>query len=166
MDKILACKVLKNHGLHGSLKIKVLIENWDLYWNKIIDQNNNPLAITSSKIFDSKHNYYLINIKGVNKIEDGLKFIGHEWYIKTEDLKKEEPQCFYYYKLMGLPVEDIHGNTIGVVEDIDHIGGGDVLVIKLNIEKIVYLPFDIYMFPTIEKDKIIISKEGLDYIFN
>ena len=78
MDKILACKILKTHGIHGVLKIKVFIENWDLYWNKIINVNNMPMEILESKIFDKKHNYFLIKLKDVSRLEDAITFLGKE----------------------------------------------------------------------------------------
>jgi 16S rRNA processing protein RimM len=166
MDKILACKILKTHGIHGVLKIKVFIENWDLYWNKIINLNNMPMDIMESKLFDKKHNYFLIKLKDVSRLEEAITFLGKEGYLATENLIPEQDESFYYYKLINLPVKDIQGNCIGTVEDIDNIGEGDVLVIRLNINKIVYLPFDLNTFPQVEKDQIIISQDGLNYIFD
>ena len=165
MDKILACTVLKTHGIHGELKIKVLLEDWDLYYTKIIDKNYKHVEINKSRIFDKKHNYYLVHLNNINKVEEAINFVTQEWYIKISDLKPEEHQCFYYYKLINLPVEDEDGNSVGFIEDINNIAHSDNLIIRLNIGKIMELPFNIYMFPKIENDKIIISKDRLEYIF-
>ena len=76
-----------------------------------------------------------------------------------------EENNFYYYQILGLPVIDEDNNTVGVVEDMHNMGAGDVVIVNLNINRLVYLPFDEYMFPQVHKDKIIISKGGLEYIF-
>jgi 16S rRNA processing protein RimM len=165
MTQILAAKVLKSHGLHGVLKVVAFLEDFPKYYKKLVDDRGNPLLLNSCVLLDATHNYYLIKVEGLHKVEDTLQYIGHQWFINDDQLAPTQDNNYYYYKLIGLPVVDENNNSVGVIEDMDNMGAGDIMIIKLNINTTVHLPFNIDMFPEVLEDKIIISKDGLDYIF-
>ena len=162
---ILAAKVLKAHGLHGVLKVAVFLDRWDDYKHFLTNNRQEPIPIIHSSIFNKKQNYYLVKLEGIHKIEDTLQYIGQQWFINSKDLQPVNDDCFYHYELINLPIKDREGHTIGFVFAIETIGGGDVLIIELNIKKQISLPFDTYTFPVITKEYITISPEGLNLIF-
>ena len=166
MKKILAAKVLKHHGLHGALKIACFLEDFPKYYHRLINDQGESVPITSCTLLDAKHNYYIIKLQELTKVEDTLKFIGRQWFIDDDQLASTEENNYYYHQLIGLPVVDDQNNSVGIVEDLDNMGAGDMVVIRLNINTLVYLPFDLNTFPQVYQDKIIISQDGLDYIFD
>jgi 16S rRNA processing protein RimM len=164
--KILAAKVLKHHGIYGVLKIEVYLDNWLNYLKNIIDENNKTINIINCSCLDKKKNHFLIKLNNVNNIDEAFPYISKLFYILETNLNPLSNNNFYYFQLINLPVKDLQDNTVGVIENIINNGGGDILIIKLNIGTIIYLPFDYYTFPIVEKDKIIISNESLKDIFN
>jgi 16S rRNA processing protein RimM len=165
MKKILAAKILKGHGVHGVLKIGVYLENFENYYKKLMDDKENPIEILSCSILDQPKKYYLVKLPGINKLEDTLAYIGRKWFIPENQLAPLDNNNYYYHEIIGLPVVDMENNPVGVVSDMDNMGAGDIIIINLNINRLVYLPFDEYMFPNLEKNKVTISNHGLEYIF-
>ena len=164
--KILAAKVLKAHGLHGVLKVVSYLNNWDEKISNIEDKNAMAVPINKSTIFHQKNNYFLVKLDGINNLEDAMGFIGDQWFIDTAHLPSLPTDNFYYYELINLPIYDGNNKLIGTVEDVGKVGGGDVILVKLNIDTLVYLPFDELTLPVVAKDKIIISDHGIDILFN
>jgi 16S rRNA processing protein RimM len=163
--KILAAQVLKSHGVHGVLKVGVYLEDFPEYFNKLVDENQKPVEIITCTIFDEKHNYFLIKIKDCNRLEDTLLYIGKKWFIEDNQLEKTQENNYYYHQLIGLPVLDSQNNSVGKVYDIDNMGAGDIIIVQLNIDRLVYLPFDEYTFSLVNDDKLVITDGGLNYIF-
>ena len=163
--KILAAKVLKSHGIHGGLKVAVYLEEFDKYFNQLTNEDESPVEIITCKIFDQKHNYYLVTLKTCNRLEDTLLYIGKKWFIEESQLENIPDNNFYYHQLIGLPIFDNENNSVGIVDDVDNMGAGDIIIVKLNINRLVYLPFDEYTFSYVNNDKMIITQEGLNYIF-
>ena len=164
--KILAAKVLKAHGLHGVVKIVSYLNNWLEKLSHIENKNHEKVPIIKSTIFHQKNNYFLIKLENINNLEDAMNLIGDQWFIDTEHLPSLPMDNFYYYQLMNLPIYDSKNNLIGKVDDVSKVGGGDVILVHLNIDTMVYLPFDELTFPEIYSDKIIISDHGIDILFN
>ena len=163
--KILAAKVLKSHGIHGALKVAVYLEDFDKYFTKITNESGESISLVTCKIFDQKHNYYLVTLKDCNKLEDTLFYLGNQWFIHESHLDIIPENNYYYHELIGLPVIDMENNSMGIVEDVDNMGAGDIIIVRLNINRVVYLPFDEYTFDSVHDDKIIITNQGLNYIF-
>ena len=164
--KILAAKVLKAHGLHGVVKIVSYLNNWLEKLSHIENKNYEKVPIIKSTIFHQKNNYFLIKVENINTLEDAMNLIGDQWFIDTEHLPSLPMDNFYYYQLMNLPIYDSNNNLIGKVDDVSKVGGGDVILVHLNIDTMVYLPFDELTFPEIYLDKIIISDHGINILFN
>jgi 16S rRNA processing protein RimM len=48
---------------------------------------------------------------------------------------------YYYADVIGLPCEDVHGNSLGTVAAVENFGAGDILEIELPDGKRTMIPF-------------------------
>jgi 16S rRNA processing protein RimM len=69
---------------------------------------------------------------------------------RPEDLIPVESDTFYDHNLIGCSVEDAAGIAIGVVTDVVHVPGQDLLVVTLASAREVFVPFVAAMVPMVD----------------
>ncbi len=76
---------------------------------------------------------------------------------RAEDARPDEPDAFYDSALRGCAVQDVAGLGIGVVEDVVHLPGQDLLSVRLNDDREVLVPFVNAIVPAIDIDARIVT---------
>ena len=137
--KILIGKITTAFGIKGDVKIVVY--------------SNDPLAIETYSLFDSKGKQFKVRISNKNKAVIGTAsgdpiimakiegvndrtaaetLRGVELYTNREDFAQTNEDEFYYVDLIGLDVVDINSKKIGSVINVFEHGAGGVLEIKFD----------------------------------
>ena len=157
MKYIYIGKIVNTHGLKGEIRIlsdfkyKELIfkDNFKVY----IGEDKIPEVINSyryHKIFD------MITIKGINNINDVLKYKGKRVYVNKEDIILGDNQ-YLDEDIINLDVI-IDNDIIGKVKRIDKHNKNEVLVIR-NDTKEYFLPYNFDLIESIDlNNKKIIYK--------
>jgi 16S rRNA processing protein RimM len=68
----------------------------------------------------------------------------------SPDEAPEDPEEFYDHQLVGLDVEDTSGTQVGVVAEVLHHTGQDLLVIDAGDRREVLVPFVTALVPTVD----------------
>lgn len=158
-NKLILVGVISSaHGVKGHVLIKSFTSPKDNIFNiNILDKDVKEINI--KKIGSNSKNHFICEVEGCNDRNQAEIMKSTELYCYREDLPKlEQDDEFYIEDLKNLPVVDKDNNKIGKVLNIVNFGAGDILeILFLNDNKKELLPFSKNLFPTIEKDYIVIS---------
>ncbi len=153
-------KTVSTFGIKGELKVISNFEKCDKAYkvgNKVLINN---IEHTISGIRYHK-NYILLEIDNLKNINDILKYVGFNIYIKRIDLNLSEDE-FLYKDLIGSTVLD-EGANIGKVISIED---GINLLIKVKLDKEYYIPYvDEYIVKFDLDKKILYTKNAKNLIF-
>ncbi len=130
MHFIIAGKVIQPHGLKGWVKVAVTSENPLRFTpgnTLILEGANRRLKIEEIKpVPGCLH----VKFSGVDDRDEALALKGRELWITEEEVGPPPPDTFWEHQLLGLRVETIAGEDLGLVEDILVTGSNDVLIVK------------------------------------
>ncbi len=124
-------KVLSPHGVIGLVKVFPytdfperisLLQEVDL----VSDQGRKSYVIEKGSIYGR---FWLVKFSGINTREEAASLNGRLMVIPREDRMPLPDGSFYHDQLIGLQVQSIQGEFIGVVTDIITTGGHDILVV-------------------------------------
>lgn len=163
-------KIVNTHALKGLLKANV-------YTEKLLDIQKYPYIYLSKngneyikyeivEIKESK-NQVILNLKGIEDIDEAEKLKNYNIYIKNSELKEFNPLSeneWYIKDLIGLDVYDEKGNHIGILKEVLELNT-DVYVIK-TLDKEILIPAIKQYVKTvdIENNKMIVNLGNLDEI--
>ncbi len=132
-SKYLECgKIINTHGIKGTLKVDpwcdspyFLADLWRVFLEK--DGKFKEYEITDASVFKQ---FVLLDLDGVNSIEDAEKLKNQILYLSRDDIELEEGEIFIA-DLIGLDVIDIDtGRVYGQLSDVMNTGASDIYVIK------------------------------------
>ena len=153
-------KTVSTFGIKGELKVISDFECCNKAYklgNKVLI-NNIEHTITGVR---SHKNYILLEIDNLKNINDILKYVGFNIYIKRMDLHLDADE-FLYKDLIGATIMD-EGANLGKVIDISYNVN---LLIKVKGEKEFYIPFvDEYIEKFDLSKKILYTKNVKNLIF-
>jgi 16S rRNA processing protein RimM len=168
-DKILAAKILKPHGIKGALKVRVFCENWPNLFKKVVNSEGKLMNILHSNLLNKVRQEYVVQISGVEDLSTTIPYIHQELFLPLDMLPTtSQENIFYHHQLIGAEVWDEENNKIGIVQEIYDLKAGDIIVLKLNMGRIVELPFEDSIFPQVILDKdphLTISSIGTKLLF-
>lgn len=164
MDYIEVGKIVGTHGIKGELKVlsdsdfkSERFKKGNLLYLKI---NNEYIEVKISSYRPHK-NLDLITINNLFDINEVLKYVNKDLYVKKDQLEKLNINEYYYTELIGLEVVSLENELIGVVKDIMRLPQGEVLVVYNSSNKRILIPF-VDEFIVEVKNKIIVKViEGL-----
>lgn len=153
-------KTVSTFGIKGEIKVISNFEKLDKAYkvgNKVLINN---VEHTISGIRYHKK-YILLKIDNLDNINDILKYIGYNIYIKRIDLNLDKDE-YLYKDLIGSKVYD---NYLYIGDIIDIIDSGNTLI-KVKSNKEFYIPFiDEYIIKFDLSKKILYTKNAKDLIF-
>ena len=130
-DLVAIGSIGKSHGLKGSFFLNSYCDpedNFFTYKRFFLIQEKKILefSIKSKHIKSSKN---IINISGIESVEDIKKLTNSEIYTLNKYLKPEDGE-YYWKDLLQLEVYNENNEFIGIVSEIRNYGANDTLVIK------------------------------------
>ena len=154
-------KTVSTFGIKGELKVISDFEYCDRAYqvNKKILINNIEHVISGIRYHK---NYVLLKIDNLNNINDILKYVGFNIYIKRIDLDLKE--CEYLYKdLINSEVIDDDNTKLGKV--IEVLNGNNVLI-KVKGSKEFLIPLIVNYISKFDLNKkILYTKNAKELIF-
>lgn len=153
-------KTVSTFGIKGELKV---ISDFE-YCDKAYKVGNKVLINNIEHIISSiryHKNYVLLKIDNLNNINDILKYVGFNIYIKRMDLHLEENE-FLYKDLINSDVIDNDGSNLGKIIEARQ---GVNLLIKVKGSKEFYIPYvDEYIINFDLNNKKLYTKNAKDLI--
>ena len=131
MDFLEIGKIVKPHGLKGSVKVLSYLVSGDLLEaleRLSIRQRNNETVSYSLKSLKVKGRCFYLEMEGIETIEQADALIGCPVLIPADKLKALPEGEYYWQELIGLEVITEEGCPVGKVERIFPAGDGDVYV--------------------------------------
>lgn len=138
MDYVYIGKIVGTHGIKGEIR---LISNFDkkdkvfIVGRSIYIGNEKQKEVINS--YRKHKNYDMITLKGINDINDVLKYKGLKTYVLRDDLKLEND--YILDDLIGMNVIS-DGVLYGTVKDIFDNNGNTLL--QIAFEKNYYIPYN------------------------
>lgn len=153
-------KTVSTFGIKGELKVISDFEKCDKAYkigNKILI-NNIEHVISGIRYHK---NYILLEIDDLKNINNILKYVGFNIYIKRMDLHLEENE-FLYKDLISSDVIDNDGSNLGKIIEVEQ---GVNLLIKVKGSKEFYIPYvDEYIISFDLNNKKLYTKNAKDLI--
>ena len=154
-------KTVSTFGIKGELKVISDFEKCNKAYkigNKILI-NNIEHVISGIRYHK---NYILLEIDDLKNINDILKYVGFNIYIKRMDLHLEENE-FLYKDLINSDVIDDDGSNLGKIIEVEQ---GVNLLIKVKGSKEFYIPYvDEYIISFDLNNKKLYTRNAKDLIF-
>jgi 16S rRNA processing protein RimM len=126
-------RVVKPHGVKGQFKVKYYGEDLTQFsrYREIVlpDGSGNPQTYDVVQAV-SQPPLILLQLKGIERIEDVLPLVGKEILIRKDVLPDLEEGEYYWMDLLGMGVETEDGRKIGTVKEIFATGANDVYVVE------------------------------------
>jgi 16S rRNA processing protein RimM len=135
-------RVVKPHGIKGKIKIEYFGEevNQFLLYQEIIikDGIGHPKTYQILEVIPQPSRL-ILQLKGIESIEEATPLLGKEILIKREALPALEEGEYYWFELVGLEVQTETGKRIGRVKGIFPTGANDIYVVE-GVRGEIYLP--------------------------
>lgn len=126
-------KAVRTHGLRGDVKIfpygetlSILAPGESLFLCSTQEGRGKELTLASCR---TQGKLLVVGFKELTRIEDAQEIIGEEICIPEPRLPVPEEGEYYHYQLIGLTVETVQGQRLGILSGIIETGGNDVYTI-------------------------------------
>lgn len=151
-DDILLCVVIGAHGLGGEVKVKTFTEDPRSVAAYGVVHAEDGRRFTLSDVRAAKDGA-VIRVSGIEDRAGAESLKGLTLYVARAALPRPEADSFYHADLVGLGVEDVHGNKIGTVAAIHNYGAGDMIEIRRDDGPDLLLPFSKDAVPVVDIEK-------------
>ena len=138
-DTIVVGRVVRGHGLDGSLKIRSYSDNPERFRaGEPLTVSGESHAVVSGQTLTDGH--ILLRLAGVNDAHAARKLTGQWLFAPIDSAPALPPGEYYHYQLVGLPVITDQGETLGAVREILTTGSNDVYVVASDAGEEILLP--------------------------
>jgi 16S rRNA processing protein RimM len=157
-------KVVKPHGVKGKIKVKYYGEDLDQFshYREVIlsDGRGNPQTYDIVQAI-SQPPLLILQLKGIERIEDVQPLVGKEILIRKDSLPALEEDEYYWIDLLGMVVETEDGKKIGTVKEIFATGANDVYVVEGKRGEI-FLPATGEVIKTVDRQRRVIKARWME----
>jgi 16S rRNA processing protein RimM len=126
-------RVVKPHGIKGKMKVEYFgkgSHHFSLYREVfIMGEKGRPEPYEILEAIPQPPRL-ILQLKGIEKIEEAEPLIGKEILIKKEVLPELGEKEYYWVDILGMKVETEEGKRIGKVKEIFTTGANDVYVVE------------------------------------
>lgn len=143
MEKLIVGKIVKLHGIKGSVKvIPVIDENIKFSDLKGVFYENDNVFHEFEEVF-AVSDQIGVKFKDCNSVDDASKLVGKFLFADKsylESLVSEESFFIEDLKASKIYIDSLDGEFIGVLDEIDNYGSADVFYIKSEKYKNLTIP--------------------------
>ena len=140
-SRVVVGRLGRPHGIRGEVTVEVRTDEPELRFatgSSVFLSNGKSIEIESTRWHQS---VLLVKFVGIKDRNDSETLRGNLVEVEIDDLELPEDEDEYYDRqLLGLKVIE-NGIQIGILEDVLHLPGHDLLSIKLTDGKEMLLPF-------------------------
>ena len=125
-------QIVNSYGIKGFFKVVPFtddITRFDSLKTVYIDVKNNPEEVQIEQV-KYHNNLVLLKIKGVDDINDTIKYKNCYLKIDRKDAVKLPEDTYFIVDLLGINVYDEEKNKLGSIVDVFPTGSNDVYVVK------------------------------------
>jgi 16S rRNA processing protein RimM len=134
-------EIVRSHGLEGAVKIRATTdspEQFSFWRNVQLQRGADSLGEYVIDRIQTANNGLFVKFRGVNDRHQADLLRGAQLMIPREECLPAEPDQFYHYEIIGLPVFTTTGEALGEIVDIGRYPANDVWVIRSgNEEKLI-----------------------------
>jgi 16S rRNA processing protein RimM len=126
-------KVIKPHGVKGKVKVKYYgkdLNQFSHYRKVLLQDGRGDLKTYDVVEVVSQPPLLVLQLKGIDRVEDITPLVGNEILIQREELPPLGEDEYYWRDLFGMRVETEDGRKIGTVKEIFPTGANDVYVLE------------------------------------
>lgn len=130
---ILIGKIVRPHGLDGTLRIKSYAQSEDSYLHvNCVFIKEDGQAVIKYKVLSIKPHkgLFLLKLEGIDSLEKAEHYRDANIYISEYDLENKNDDEYFWYELKGISVYLNTGELLGTIKDIINTGSNDIFVIK------------------------------------
>ena len=106
----------------------------------LIEQDDDLVSVEIKGRLQGKH--VLAKLDGIEDRNQAERLSGRELYIRSEQLPRLEVGEFYWSDLIGLAVETLNAEPLGVIEAMMETGADDVMVLQGDRERLIPFVMD------------------------
>lgn len=152
-DKICIGEISNVHGIKGQVTVRSFADDSSLFTSGAVVTDKKGTQEFNFTKFAPHKNSFLAVLEGVETREAAEELKGTQLYIERDALPDTQDDETYYVDLIGLDV--IEGDDkIGAVVAVQNFGASDLLEIKRDGARNIYLPYTDETILNIDEDKI------------
>ncbi len=125
-------RIVGAHGLRGALRVRP--DNPDSEMEGIqrvfVESAGAPVERRVRSCARAGHGSLKLQLEGIQSIEQAEVLRGAQLYLAVSDLPAAAEGEFYYFQVIGLPVETVEGRWLGNIDEVFFNGAHDVWVVK------------------------------------
>ncbi|KXP13855.1 ribosome maturation factor RimM [Tsukamurella pseudospumae] len=149
-------RVAKSHGIRGELVVEVRTDSPELRFadgavltgRRPREKNTRTYTVAASRNHSGR---LLVRLQGVNDRTAADELRGTLFLIDSADVEpSDDPDEFYDHELEGLAVRTVGGDDVGVIAEVLHAPGGELLSVKAPDGREILIPFVTAIVPDID----------------
>lgn len=129
-DWVRVGEIVGAFGIRGQVKVQPLTdfpERFELTKTLYLGDEHAPFRVAAAH---QHKNLIVVTLAGIDTTNAAEKLRGTSVSIPESELTKLPPDQFYLHDVIGLRVEHVNGQLLGVVTDVITSGGNDVFVVR------------------------------------
>ena len=126
-------RLARVHGIQGKIKVRYYGEDpkqFSFYRKVILEDETGTVRTYEVLKSVSQPPYIILQLKGIERIEDAKPLVGKEVFVRREFLPGLEKDEYYWVDILGMVVETEEGKRIGRVKEIIPTEANDVYVVE------------------------------------
>lgn len=168
MEYLKVAKILSTVGLKGEVRVYTTSTFKNLRYKKgnslfYMNENNEYIEIHIKNYRNKEGNIDYLTFEEFNSIEK-VEFLLNKELFALKDYKNLKDNEYYYSDLISSTCFDEDNNELGIIKDIKEFNANVSIELKLNNNKIIYIPFNDFFIKNVDitsKKVIIHVIEGL-----
>ncbi len=127
-------KIVRTHGIRGALKVYPYGETLagavaGFACNVDLPSSSRGISLTISRVrVQGRH--LVIDFEEITDMNAAREVVGCELFLPEDRLPLPREGEYYHYQLLGLSVETLQGQVLGVIKGIIETPGSDVYVVE------------------------------------
>lgn len=151
--RLVVGRIGRAHGVRGEATIEVRTDDPDTRFAvgttlETDPAERGPLTITSGRVHNG---LLLLSFEGVADRTAVETLRGTLLYAEVDIEESEDEDDFHDLVLIGMEVFQISGEPVGVVDEVIHLPGQDLLSVKTPAGREVLVPFVREIVPTVDR---------------
>ncbi len=168
MEYLKVAKILSTVGLKGEVRVYTTSTFKNLRYKKgnslfYMNENNEYIEIHIKNYRNKEGNIDYLTFEEFDSIEK-VEFLLNKELFALKDYKNLKDNEYYYSDLISSTCFDEDNNELGIIKDIKEFNANVSIELKLNNNKIIYIPFNDFFIKNVDitsKKVIIHVIEGL-----
>lgn len=127
-------------GIHGEVKLRPLTdfpERFERTLTIYVGEKHMPYRVEQAHMHKQ---LVLLRLAGITDVDAAEQLRGEQVWIPASELTPLQEDQFYLHDVVGLRVQHVNGQPLGVVTDIVSTGASELFVIRDPLGKEVLLP--------------------------